>query len=243
MRCDVASAEMIKLAANAALMTRISFINEIANVCEPPAPTSSASPRAWVSTGGIGASFLRAGIGYGGSCFPKDSLALKQLAGELGLPLPAPERRDRGERAAEAARDREARSSHLGSLRGKTRRAARARVQAGHGRHAGGAEPRPRVRLSPRARRCARGTRSPTAAGCCRGADLRDSVEALDGADAAVIVTEWHQLRGARLARGGRSDAESAADRRAEHARSGRVRAAGFTYDGIGRAAGLSASA
>ena len=82
--CDVASAEMIKLAANAALMTRISFINEIANVCEA---TGADVVRVAEGIGldrRIGSSFLRAGIGYGGSCFPKDSLALKQLAANSG---------------------------------------------------------------------------------------------------------------------------------------------------------------
>ncbi len=67
-RCDVASAEMIKLAANAALMTRISFINEIANVCEA---TGADVVRVAEGVGldrRIGSSFLRAGIGYGGSC-------------------------------------------------------------------------------------------------------------------------------------------------------------------------------
>ena len=75
---------MIKLAANAALMTRISFINEIANVCEA---TGADVVRVAEGVGldrRIGSSFLRAGIGYGGSCFPKDSLALKQLAANSG---------------------------------------------------------------------------------------------------------------------------------------------------------------
>src|ERR687898_1405768 len=83
-RCDVASAEMIKLAANAALMTRISFINEIANVCEA---TGADVVRVAEGVGldhRIGRHFLRAGLGYGGSCFPKDSLALKQLAANSG---------------------------------------------------------------------------------------------------------------------------------------------------------------
>ncbi|MBM3679181.1 MAG: nucleotide sugar dehydrogenase, partial [Actinobacteria bacterium] len=69
-RCDVASAEMIKLAANAALMTRISFINEIANVCEA---TGADVVRVAEGIGldrRIGKSFLRAGIGFGGSCLP-----------------------------------------------------------------------------------------------------------------------------------------------------------------------------
>lgn len=83
-QADVASAEMIKLAANAALMTRISFINEIANVCE-----ATGADVVKVSEGigydkRIGNKFLNAGIGFGGSCFPKDSLALKQLAANSG---------------------------------------------------------------------------------------------------------------------------------------------------------------
>jgi UDPglucose 6-dehydrogenase len=83
-RADVASAEMIKLAANAALMTRISFINEIANVSEA---TGADVVRVAEGIGldrRIGPHFLQAGIGYGGSCFPKDSLALKQLAANSG---------------------------------------------------------------------------------------------------------------------------------------------------------------
>ena len=79
-RSDVASAEMIKLAANAALMTRISFINEIANVCEATGADVVKVAEGIGHDRRIGKSFLRAGVGFGGSCFPKDSLALKQLA-------------------------------------------------------------------------------------------------------------------------------------------------------------------
>src|SRR6202008_4443283 len=70
--------------ANAALVTRIPFINEIANVCEA---TGADVVRVAEGIGldrRIGPSFLRAGIGFGGSCFPKDSLALKQLAANSG---------------------------------------------------------------------------------------------------------------------------------------------------------------
>jgi len=83
-RADVASAEMIKLAANAALMTRISFINEIANVCEATGADVVKVAEGVGHDRRIGKSFLRAGIGFGGSCFPKDSLALKQLAANSG---------------------------------------------------------------------------------------------------------------------------------------------------------------
>src|SRR5215211_2474645 len=83
-RADVASAEMIKLAANAALMTRISFINEIANVCEATGADVVKVAEGIGHDRRIGRSFLRAGVGFGGSCFPKDSLALKQLAANSG---------------------------------------------------------------------------------------------------------------------------------------------------------------
>src|SRR5262245_8564468 len=83
-RCDVNSAEMIKLAANAFLMTRISFINEIANVCELTGADVTKVAQGVGLDHRLGPHFLRAGIGYGGSCFPKDSLALKQLASNSG---------------------------------------------------------------------------------------------------------------------------------------------------------------
>src|ERR1700761_1436962 len=91
LRTDVASAEMIKLASNAFLATKISFINEIANVCEEVgadvgevARGMGSDTRIGSPAPRIGASFLRAGIGYGGSCFPKDVSALKMLAGNTG---------------------------------------------------------------------------------------------------------------------------------------------------------------
>ncbi len=83
-RTDVASAEMIKLASNAFLATKISFINEIANVCEEVGADVSEVSRGMGLDERIGPSFLRAGIGYGGSCFPKDVTALKMLAGNTG---------------------------------------------------------------------------------------------------------------------------------------------------------------
>jgi UDPglucose 6-dehydrogenase len=81
---DVASAEMTKLAANAALMTRISFINEIANVCEATGADVVKVAEGIGYDRRIGKCFLRAGVGFGGSCFPQDSLALKQLAANSG---------------------------------------------------------------------------------------------------------------------------------------------------------------
>src|SRR6266576_6655573 len=83
-RTDVKSAEMIKLAANAFLATKISFINEIANVCEETGADVVEVARGMGLDDRIGPKFLQAGIGFGGSCFPKDVTALKQLAGNSG---------------------------------------------------------------------------------------------------------------------------------------------------------------
>jgi UDPglucose 6-dehydrogenase len=81
---DVASAEMIKLAANAFLATKISFINEIANVCEEVGADVVEVSRGMGLDDRIGPKFLQAGLGYGGSCFTKDVSALKLLAGNSG---------------------------------------------------------------------------------------------------------------------------------------------------------------
>jgi UDPglucose 6-dehydrogenase len=81
---DVASAEMIKYASNAFLATKISFINEIANVCEEVGADVGVVAQGMGLDARIGTHFLRPGIGYGGSCFPKDVKALKQLAGNSG---------------------------------------------------------------------------------------------------------------------------------------------------------------
>src|SRR3712207_2605220 len=83
-RMDIASAEMVKLASNAFLATKISFINEIANVSEETGADVAEVARGMGLDDRIGPKFLQAGIGFGGSCFPKDVSALKQLAGNSG---------------------------------------------------------------------------------------------------------------------------------------------------------------
>jgi UDPglucose 6-dehydrogenase len=80
----VPTAEMIKYASNAFLATKISFINEIANVCEGVGADVRVVAEGMGLDHRIGPHFLQAGIGYGGSCFPKDVQALKQLAGNSG---------------------------------------------------------------------------------------------------------------------------------------------------------------
>jgi UDPglucose 6-dehydrogenase len=78
---DIRSAEMIKYASNAFLATKISFINEIANICDKVGADVTKVAEGMGYDNRIGAAFLNAGIGYGGSCFPKDTNALVQIAG------------------------------------------------------------------------------------------------------------------------------------------------------------------
>ncbi|MCU6707976.1 UDP-glucose/GDP-mannose dehydrogenase family protein [Paenibacillus sp. J5C_2022] len=80
---DIRSAEMIKYASNAFLATKISFINEIANICEKVGADVLRVAEGMGRDRRIGPSFLNAGIGYGGSCFPKDTKALIQIAGHV----------------------------------------------------------------------------------------------------------------------------------------------------------------
>ncbi|MBO8173595.1 MAG: UDP-glucose/GDP-mannose dehydrogenase family protein [Bacillaceae bacterium] len=82
-KTDVLSAEMIKYASNAFLATKISFINEIANICEKLGANVEDVAYGMGLDDRIGSKFLRAGIGYGGSCFPKDTQALVQIAGNV----------------------------------------------------------------------------------------------------------------------------------------------------------------
>lgn len=82
-KTDIRSAEMIKYAANAFLATKISFINEISNICEKVGANVDDVASGMGQDNRIGSQFLNAGIGYGGSCFPKDTKALVQIAGNV----------------------------------------------------------------------------------------------------------------------------------------------------------------
>src|SRR5256714_927734 len=119
LRTDVASAELVKLAANAFLSTRISFINEIANVCELVGADVTDVARGIGLDHRLGPHFLRAGIGFGGSCFPKDVSALKQLAGNSGYPFMLLQAVWEGNEL-QKKRVVQKLQKHLGPLRGKT---------------------------------------------------------------------------------------------------------------------------
>ena len=234
-RADVASAEMIKLAANAFLMTRISFINEIANVCEAVGADVVEVAHGIGLDHRLGPHFLRAGIGYGGSCFPKDSLALKQLASNSGyhfqlLTAVIDVNELQKRRVIQKLQ------KHLGRLRGKEV------ALLGLAFKAGTDDMREAPSLVLASRLLAEGaevrTWDPVArpGELMKGAVLCDTVlEAVTGADAAVIVTEWDELRGLAsaevrdaMARPLIIDGRNLLDPE-------QTRRAGFVYEGIGR--------
>ena len=234
-RSDVNSAEMIKLAANAFLMTRISFINEITNVCEATGADVVKVAEGIGLDHRLGPHFLNAGIGYGGSCFPKDSLALKQLASNSGyhfqLLSAVIEVNELQKRRVIGKLKR-----HLGSLRGKNV----ALLGLAFKPNTDDMREAPSIVLA--SRLLAEGAEvrawDPVADGSKlpKGVEVVDSVlEAVRGADAAVIVTEWAELRDLAsaevreaMARPLIIDGRNLLDPEA-------ARRAGFAYEGIGR--------
>ena len=236
-RSDVASAEMIKLAANAALVTRISFINEIANVCEATGADVLTVAEGIGLDRRIGPSFLRAGIGYGGSCFPKDSLALKQLAANSGYSFQllnaVIEVNELQKRRVIGKLER-----RLGTLRGKKI------ALLGLAFKPGTDDMREAPSLVLAGRLQAEGAEvtawDPVADGAAQldGVAVAGSVlQALDGADAAVIVTEWPELQELDWAEaGGRMRNRLLVDGR-NMLDPDVLEAHGFEYEGIGRAA------
>ncbi|MGH3066659.1 MAG: UDP-glucose dehydrogenase family protein [Gaiellaceae bacterium] len=234
-RCDVPSAEMIKLAANAALVTRISFINEIANVCEATGADVLTVAEGIGLDRRIGPAFLRAGIGFGGSCFPKDSLALKQLAANSGYSFQllnaVIEVNELQKRRVIGKLER-----RLGPLRDK-------RIALlGLAFKPGTDDMREAPSLVLAGRLLSEGAEvrawDPIADGSAhlRGVEIAESaLAALDGADAAVVVTEWPELRDLDWAEAARRmrnrlvvDGRNLLD-------SAQLRALGFAYEGIGR--------
>src|SRR3954470_16921357 len=236
-RTDIASAEMVKLASNAFLATKISFINEIANVCEETGADVVEVAKGMGLDDRIGPKFLQAGIGYGGSCFPKDVSALKQLAGNTGYHFQLlnavievnelQKRRVMGQLQKHLGTLVDKRIALLGlafkpetdDMREESSLVLSARLQA-----AGASV----VVYDPVAEEEARKL--------IHGVDFaKDAMACVRDADAVVLVTEWEEFKDldwAEVAQrmGGTLviDGRNALDRAA-------VRAAGLVYEGIGR--------
>jgi UDPglucose 6-dehydrogenase len=195
---EAASAELTKYAANAMLASRISFMNEIANLCDSTGADVDDVRRGIGTDSRIGSSFLFPGIGYGGSCFPKDIKALIRTGREAGVPLRVVE-------AVDAANDAQRRmlvpriEKHLGTLKGKVvaiwglafkprtddMREAPA-LSIIEGLLGSGAAVRA---YDPKAMPFAQRLLGDRITFCKR------SYEAVEGADALVVATEWNEFR------------------------------------------------
>ncbi len=235
---DHASAELTKYAANAMLATRISFMNEIANLCDKVGGDVRQVRLGIGSDSRIGQSFLFPGIGYGGSCFPKDVKALMRTAQHAGCQLSVVEAVDRAndfQKSVLVPRVAE----HLGGLGGKVvalwglafkprtddmREApALAIVDA---LLAGGAT----IRVyDPKAMPAARRALEERVTYCAR------SYDAVEGADALILVTEWGEFREPDFGRLKALMRHPAIFDGRNVFKPEHVREAGFHYEGIGR--------
>ena len=196
---DIASAEMTKYAANGMLATRISFMNEIANLCDKLGANVDFVRRGIGSDSRIGQSFLFPGPGYGGSCFPKDVKALVKMGADSGVPLDVLA-------AVESANERQ-KTILLGKIRSALGKELKGRRIAlwGLAFKAGTDDMREAPALNlieallhEGATVCAHDPAAVEHARDLLGNRIdyaETNYEALDGADALVVVTDWNEYR------------------------------------------------
>jgi UDPglucose 6-dehydrogenase len=233
---DLHTAEMVKYASNAFLATKISFINEVARICDALGADVVTVAEGMGLDDRIGRQFLNAGIGYGGSCFPKDVAALAHMAGEAGL-------HPQLLKAVVDINDDQRRwvvdtlEQHLGDLAGKTV------AMWGLTFKPDTDDMRSAPSVDIASRLIQRGTTVRTYDPVVDDAGLgavtcRSCLEAADGADAVLIATDWAEFQGT-------SWPEIAAAMRGTLILDGRncispaaVVSAGLRYLGIGRGRG-----
>jgi UDPglucose 6-dehydrogenase len=236
-RTDIASAEMTKLASNAFLATKISFINEIANVCEEVGADVSEVAAGMGLDPRIGHSFLRPGLGFGGSCFPKDVSALKQLAGNSGyhfqLLNAVIEVNELQKRRVVNKLKR-----HLGPLVGKriALLGLAFKPNTDDMREASSVVLAARLQAEGATVRAYDPVAEERARALLTNVEMCDSaLDALADADAAVIVTEWPEFAELDLAEVHRRMANPVVVDGRNMLNPGAAHAAGLVYEGIGR--------
>ncbi len=196
-KTSVETAELIKYAANAFLATKISYINEIANLCEKVGADVKVIERAIGLDRRIGSKFLHAGIGFGGSCFPKDTVALARFSAEMGEPLKivsATISINRAQRARLIRRIKEA----VAPVKGKTV----AVLGLSFKPNTDDLRDAPSLDIIKALQSAGAKIRTfdpiamPAAGSTLRGVKFcDDAYDAVGDADAAVLVTEWNEFR------------------------------------------------
>jgi UDPglucose 6-dehydrogenase len=196
------SSELIKYAANAFLATKITFINEMADICEKVGGNVQDVARGIGLDGRIGGKFLHAGPGYGGSCFPKDTLALVQTAQQLEAPTRIVEAVVAVNEARKLAMAKKIENA-FGGVKGKTIGVLGLTFKP----NTDDMRDAPSLVILPYLQKEGAIIRAYDPEGCKEAAkhmqlDYRQNAyEALDGADGVVILTEWNEFRALDLER------------------------------------------
>ncbi len=237
-RTDIASAEMIKYAANAFLATKITFINEIAMLCERVGADVKEVSKGMGLDGRIGNKFLHAGPGYGGSCFPKDTSALARIGQEHGAPMRIVESVIAVNDAVKRRMIDKILDMMDGSVNGKTILVLGVTFKP----NTDDMRDAPALTIVPALVGGGAKVRVVDPQGRREGEHLLPAVtwsddpyEAADGADGVVLLTEWNEFRALDMARlRGQLAGDVMVDLRNVYVPED-VRAAGFRYASIGR--------
>jgi UDPglucose 6-dehydrogenase len=200
----VETAELIKYAANTFLATKITFINEIADLCEKVGANVNDVARGIGLDGRIGRKFLHAGPGYGGSCFPKDTLALVKTAQQFGAPLKIVETVVAVNEARKRAMADRVIAALGGSAKGKTVAALGLTFKP----NTDDMRDSPSLAILPALKEAGATVRCFDPEGMVEAKKLmpdlvysHDAYDCMTGADALVIITEWNEFRGLDLRR------------------------------------------
>jgi UDPglucose 6-dehydrogenase len=232
------TAELTKYAANAFLATKITFINEIADLCERVGADVQDVARGMGLDGRIGKKFLHAGPGYGGSCFPKDTVALVRTAQEAGAPARLVEAVVMVNDTRKGAMASRVMQACGGNVRGKTIGVLGVAFKP----NTDDMREAPSLAILPALQDAGAKIRAYDPAAMTEAAHLlpgiewgSDAYDVAKDADALVLITEWNEFRALDLSRlGDTMKARVLVDLRNVY-RPEDVRAAGFAYSSIGR--------
>jgi len=198
------TSELIKYAANSFLATKITFINEMANLCEKVGADVQEVARGIGLDGRIGSKFLHAGPGYGGSCFPKDTLALVKTARDYGAPLEIVEAVERVNKARKISMAERVIDACGGDVKGKTIAVLGLAFKPNTDdmRYSPSLDIIPKLQAGGALIKAFDPESMEEAAGLLDNVEYAtDSYDCIDGADCLVIVTEWNQFRALSLPR------------------------------------------
>jgi len=239
---DLESAEMIKYAANAFLAAKITFINEIAGLCERVGADVKEVSRGIGLDGRIGNKFLHAGPGYGGSCFPKDTAALARIGQDHGFPMRITETVMRVNDEVKSRMVEKLRDACEGSFNGKTVAVLGVTFKP----NTDDMREAPSLTIVPALVGGGARVRVVDPQGRAEGEALlpgvkweEDPYKAAQNADLVVLLTEWNEFRALDLKKLARKMAHPRmADLRNIYADEAAKRAGFETYVAVGRATG-----